>query len=105
MLESPVLVYNFTVEDYHSYYVSSSNVLVHNTSKAKAKKKSKQSGKKKASNAPDWAKHAKYNPDKSADWNARNVLNQKYGKGNWSDKTNTEYSKIKKWLQRSKGFK
>lgn len=31
LLESPVKVYNFQVEDYHTYYVSDSGVLVHNT--------------------------------------------------------------------------
>ena len=31
LLGSPVKVYNFQVEDYHTYYVSESGVLVHNT--------------------------------------------------------------------------
>ena len=31
LLESPVKVYNFQVEDYHTYYVSDNGVLVHNT--------------------------------------------------------------------------
>ena len=30
ILEAPVTVYNFQVEDYHTYCVSSSGVLVHN---------------------------------------------------------------------------
>ena len=30
ILEAPVLVYNFQVEDYHTYYVSDMGVLVHN---------------------------------------------------------------------------
>ena len=30
ILEAPVMVYNFQVEDYHTYYVASSGVLVHN---------------------------------------------------------------------------
>lgn len=30
LLESPVLVYNFEVEDFHTYYVSELGVLVHN---------------------------------------------------------------------------
>jgi len=72
----------------------------------KAKKKTaKKSGKEKASDAPDWAKREKYNPKKSADRNARDVLDKKYGKGNYKTGPNSEYSKIKKWLQRSKGYK
>ena len=31
LLESPVKVYNFQVEDYHTYYVAESGVLVHNS--------------------------------------------------------------------------
>ena len=30
MLETPVKVYNFEVEDFHTYYVGESSVLVHN---------------------------------------------------------------------------
>ena len=33
LLENPVKVYNFQVEDYHTYYVAESGVLVHNTCK------------------------------------------------------------------------
>lgn len=31
ILERPIAVYNFEVEDYHTYYVSKQNVLVHNS--------------------------------------------------------------------------
>ena len=31
LLDNPVLVYNFQVEDYHTYYVSSHGILVHNS--------------------------------------------------------------------------
>jgi RHS repeat-associated protein len=31
LLESPIIVYNFEVEEFHTYYVSESGVLVHNT--------------------------------------------------------------------------
>ena len=31
LLEAPIAVYNFQVADYHTYYVSSTGVLVHNT--------------------------------------------------------------------------
>ena len=35
VLENPVRVYNFEVEDFHTYYVGQSAVLVHNTCKGK----------------------------------------------------------------------
>lgn len=31
ILEAPITVYNFQVEDYHTYYVANVGVLVHNT--------------------------------------------------------------------------
>ena len=34
ILESPITVYNFEVEDFHTYYVGTAGVLVHNTCKA-----------------------------------------------------------------------
>ena len=30
-LENPVTVYNFAVEDYHTYFVGENGILVHNT--------------------------------------------------------------------------
>lgn len=36
ILETPVTVYNFEVEDFHTYYVSDTNVLVHNMCKPAA---------------------------------------------------------------------
>jgi len=36
ILETPVTVYNFEVEDFHTYYVSDSAILVHNTCGAKS---------------------------------------------------------------------
>ena len=38
ILESPVTVYNFEVEDFHTYYVSKISVLVHNTCRGGAVK-------------------------------------------------------------------
>ena len=82
------------------------NVHLRSKSGKPAKKKtSKKSGKEKASDAPDWAKRQKYNPNQSADKNAREVLDQKYGKGNYKTGPGSEFSEIKKWLQRSKGYK
>lgn len=82
------------------------NVHLRSKSGKPAKKKtSKKSGKEKASDAPDWAKRQKYNPNQSADKNAREVLDQKYGKGNYKTGPGSEFSEIKKWLQRSKRYK
>ena len=37
ILESPVKVYNFHVEDYHTYYVGNNSILVHNSCAHKSK--------------------------------------------------------------------
>ena len=73
--------------------------------KKKKKKQSKKSGKEGATDAPDWAKRRKYDKGKTAVQNAEDALNEKYGKGNWKKGANSEFSKIKKWLQRSLGYK
>ena len=39
ILEEPIKVYNFQVEDYHTYYVSDEDVLVHNSCRGNAVKK------------------------------------------------------------------
>jgi RHS repeat-associated protein len=79
---------------------------IYKSSKSKkTKKTAKKSGKEKANDAPDWAKRQRYDPNKSADRNARDVLDKKYGKGNYKTGPNSEHSKIKKWLQRDKGYK
>ena len=36
ILEAPIAVYNFEVEDFHTYYVGESSVLVHNMCAKKA---------------------------------------------------------------------
>lgn len=76
-----------------------------NKTKEKKKKESKKSGKEKADDAPSWAKRESYDPKKTASENARNVLDKKYGRGNWSGGPGSEFSQIRKWLQRSKGYK
>ena len=70
-------------------------------SKSKAgKKKSKKSGKEKANDNPSWTNPDMIDNNQTAQQNAERMLNDKYGKGNWSKGANTEYNKIVKWIQR-----
>lgn len=55
ILESPVKVYNFEVEDFHTYYVGENSVLTHN--KCKNSKKAKKA--QKVDNGPKYAKYYK----------------------------------------------
>ena len=60
LLESPVKVYNFQVEDYHTYYVAESGVLVHNTcSQRAAMRKAKRSVNIPMSESPTSVKYVK----------------------------------------------
>ncbi len=55
ILEAPVTVYNFQVEDYHTYYVTDSGLLVHNSCHQSSEWKAKRSDywKKQAANGGD----------------------------------------------------
>ncbi len=60
LLEKPVKVYNFQVEDYHTYYVAESGVLVHNTcSQRAAMRKAKRSVNISMSESPTSVKYVK----------------------------------------------
>ena len=64
-------------------------------------KKSKKSGKEKSTDKPSWVDKNSIDLSKSAQHNAKRLLDNKYGNGNWKKGSNSEYSKIVKWIQRS----
>ena len=63
-------------------------------------KQAKRSGKENASNKPSWVNNDMVDLEKSANQNATDIMNNKYGRGNWKPDTNTEFSRIKKWITR-----
>ena len=63
-------------------------------------KTSRQSGKSTASNKPSWVNERMIDPSKSAQQNATDILNWKYGLGNWHKGPGTEFNKIVKWIER-----
>lgn len=63
-------------------------------------KPSKKSGKEKASDKPSWVNRNDIDLSKPAKENARDLLNAKYGPGNWKMGPGSEYSKIVKWIER-----
>ena len=63
-------------------------------------KSSKTSGKEGATDKPSWANSNDVNPNISAQKNAENMLDNKYGQGNWRKGPGTEYNKIVKWINR-----
>ena len=69
------------------------------------KKQSKTTGKERATNKPSWVNKGMVDPNLSAEENARRMLDNKWGKGNWKPGPGSDFNKIKKWLTRSLGLK
>ena len=81
LLEAPVKVYNFNVEDYHTYYVTDSGVLVHNRCGA-ASNPNEFVGNHKALNQmakADWQKGSISRADADAYWELAQQLGYKPG--------------------------
>lgn len=69
--------------------------------KETGKKQTRKSGKEKSSDRPSWVNEGMIDSNLSAQQNARNLLNEKYGPGNWGKGPNSEFNWIVKWLIRS----
>lgn len=84
-----------------------SNVLQSSKKGTKAKKQTKLSAKEKATDAPSWAKSQTgfLKRSQTAQKNATDLLNKKYGLNNWGKGPNSEFNKIVKWLQRALGYR
>lgn len=63
-------------------------------------KQSKRSGKEMSSDKPSWVNSNMVDHNKSAQQNATDILNEKYGVGNWESGPKSEYNKIVKWIIR-----
>ena len=69
-------------------------------------KKSKPTHKEKADDKPSWVNKDMIDWDLSAQKNARQIMDSKYGKGGWDKNTgNRSFSKILKWLTRTVGLR
>ena len=63
-------------------------------------KPSKKSGKEKATDKPSWVSERDVDLSKSSQENATDILNNKYGSGNWPKGPRSEFNKIVKWIDR-----
>ena len=63
-------------------------------------KKSRLSGKETSSDKPSWLNSGMIDKNISPQQNATNLLNEKYGNGNWGKGPKTEYNRIIKWIIR-----
>ena len=63
-------------------------------------KQSKKSGKERATDKPSWVSQSDVDLGKSSQQNATDLLNNKYGSGNWGKGPRTEFNQIVKWIDR-----
>ena len=91
------------VEEYIANTDAKSTILESKESKdtKKKKKTTKKSGKEKASDKLSWVDVSQVDFSKTAQQNAARLLDEKWGKGNWSKGPGSDFSKIVKWIQRS----
>ena len=54
---------------------------------------------------PGWVNKDMVNPNLSAQENAKKILNDKYGVGNWKKGPTTEFNRIVKWIARKLFYK
>ena len=65
---------------------------------------SKRSDKEKSTDKPSWVNTGMVDSQKTAQQNATDILNNKYGAGKWKKGSNSEFSKIVKWIIRDVFF-
>lgn len=53
-----------------------------------------------STNKPSWVDRNDYSPNQTPQQNAKRLLDNKYGHGNWKNGPGSEFSKIVKWIQR-----
>ena len=63
-------------------------------------KPSKKSDKEKSTDKPSWVNQSDVDLGKSSHENASDLLNNKWGKGNWKKGPTSEYNRIIKWIER-----
>jgi hypothetical protein len=63
-------------------------------------KTSRRSGKDKSNDKPSWVNSSMVDKNKSPHQNATDILNAKYGEGNWIKGPKSEFSQILKWIIR-----
>ena len=64
-------------------------------------KKSRQSDKERSTKHPSWVSQSDVDLNKSAQENATELLNNKYGEGNWRKGPSSDFNQIVKWINRS----
>ena len=100
LTEKPVTVYNFQVEDFHTYYVGENNILVHNAGKEYKIPKSG-TGKEKATDIPSRFKGERPYINESGKDFAKRLCDEAFGKGNYDTGPKSDYNRLKKYGDRA----
>ena len=100
LTDKPVKVYNFQVEDFHTYYVGENNILVHNAGKEYKIPKSG-TGKEKATDIPSRFKGERPYINESGKDFAKRLCDEAFGKGNYDTGPKSDYNRLKKYGDRA----
>ena len=100
LAKNPVTVYNFQVEDFHTYYVGENNILVHNAGKEYKIPKSG-TGKEKATDIPSRFKGERPYINESGKDFAKRLCDEAFGKGNYDTGPKSDYNRLKKYGDRA----
>ena len=100
LTDEPVTVYNFQVEDFHTYYVGENNILVHNAGKEYKIPKSG-TGKEKATDIPSRFKGERPYINESGKDFAKRLCDEAFGKGNYDTGPKSDYNRLKKYGDRA----
>ena len=100
LTDEPVKVYNFQVEDFHTYYVGENNILVHNAGKEYKIPKSG-TGKEKAIDIPSRFKGERPYINESGKDFAKRLCDEAFGKGNYDTVPKSNYNRLKKYGDRA----
>lgn len=94
MTDKPVKVYNFQVEDFHTYFVGQNNIWVHNAGKEYKIPKSG-TGKEKATDIPSRFKGERPYISESGKDFAKRLFDEAFGKGNYDTGPKSDYNRLK----------
>ena len=100
LTDEPTTVYNFQVEDFHTYYVGENNILVHNAGKEYKIPKSG-TGKEKATDIPSRFKGERPYINESGKDFAKRLCDEAFGKGNYDTGPKSDYNRLKKYGDRA----
>ena len=100
LTDEPTTVYNFQVEDFHTYFVGQNNIWVHNAGKEYKIPKSG-TGKEKATDIPSRFKGERPYINESGKDFAKRLCDEAFGKGNYDTGPKSDYNRLKKYGDRA----